>query len=110
MIEPSQVVTALAALAQATRLSIFRLLVVSGVRGMSAGQIAEHLQLPPATLSFHFKTLNHAGLIASRQEGRYIFYVANYIVMNEMLAYLTENCCGGNPDACKPSRLVNGEV
>lgn len=100
MIESSQVVAALAALAQATRLSIFRLLVVSGAQGMAAGQIAERLQLPPATLSFHFKTLSHAGLIESRQEGRYIYYVANFTVMNEMLAYLTENCCAGDAAAC----------
>lgn len=100
MLESTQVVTALAALAQVTRLSIYRLLVVSGTQGMAAGQIAERLQLPPATLSFHFKTLSHAGLIASRQEGRYIFYVANYAVMNEMLAYLTENCCAGDAAAC----------
>lgn len=100
MIEPDQVVTALAALAQTTRLAIYRLLVASGAQGMAAGQIAERLQLPPATLSFHFKTLSHAGLIASRQEGRYIFYVANYTVMNEMLAYLTENCCAGDAAAC----------
>lgn len=100
MIESSQVVTALAALAQTTRLSIYRLLVVSGKQGMAAGQIAEHLQLPPATLSFHFKTLSHAGLIESRQEGRYIYYVANFTVMNDMLAYLTENCCAGDAAAC----------
>lgn len=100
MIESSQVVTALAALAQTTRLSIYRLLVVSGKQGMAAGQIAEHLQLPPATLSFHFKTLSHAGLIESRQEGRYIYYVANFTVMNGMLAYLTENCCAGDAAAC----------
>jgi len=67
---------------------------------MSAGQIAEHLHLPPATLSFHFKTLSHAGLIGSRQEGRYIYYVANFTVMNEMLAYLTENCCAGEAGVC----------
>lgn len=100
MLEPNQVVTALAALAQATRLSIYRLLVASGKQGMAAGQIAERLQLPPAALSFHFKTLCHAGLVTSRQEGRYIFYVANYTVMNEMLAYLTENCCAGDGSSC----------
>jgi DNA-binding transcriptional ArsR family regulator len=100
MMESSLVVSALAALAQATRLSIYRLLVVSGKQGMAAGQIAEHLQLPPATLSFHFKTLSHAGLIESRQEGRYIYYVANFTAMNGMLAYLTENCCAGDAAAC----------
>ncbi|MEQ1916885.1 MAG: metalloregulator ArsR/SmtB family transcription factor [Gallionella sp.] len=100
MLEAPQVVAALAALAQSTRLAIYRLLVVSGSEGLPAGQIAERLQLAPATLSFHFKTLSHAGLIESRQEGRYIFYVANYSVMNEMLAYLTENCCAGAGESC----------
>lgn len=101
MLEAPQVVAALAALAQSTRLAIYRLLVVSGSEGLPAGQIAERLQLAPATLSFHFKTLSHAGLIESRQEGRYIFYVANYSVMNEMLAYLTENCCAGAGESCE---------
>ncbi|MDD4979190.1 MAG: metalloregulator ArsR/SmtB family transcription factor [Gallionella sp.] len=101
MLEATQVVAALAALAQSTRLAIYRLLVVSGSEGLPAGQIAERLQLAPATLSFHFKTLSHAGLIESRQEGRYIFYVANYSVMNEMLAYLTENCCAGAGESCE---------
>lgn len=101
MISADQVVAALAALAQSTRLAIYRLLVVSGSQGLAAGQIAEKLQLPPATLSFHFKTLSHAGLIESRQEGRYIYYVANYSVMNEMLAYLTENCCAGAGESCE---------
>lgn len=102
MKKSAQVVTALSALAQPTRLAIFRLLVVHGQAGMAAGQIAEKLKVSPATLSFHFKTLSHAGLIASRQDGRFIYYAANFAAMNDMLAYLTENCCGGNPDACKP--------
>lgn len=101
MLEAHQVVSALAALAQSTRLAIYRSLVVSGAEGLAAGQIAERLQLAPATLSFHFKTLSHAGLIESRQEGRYIYYRANYTVMNEMLAYLTENCCAGAGASCE---------
>ena len=100
----AQVVKALAALAQPTRLAIFRLLVEAGQAGMAAGQIAEKLTAAPATLSFHFRTLSHAGLIESRQEGRFIFYSANFKAMNSMLDYLTENCCGGNMAACKPSR------
>ena len=96
-----QVVKALAALAQPTRLAIYRLLVEAGQAGMAAGLIAERLSVSPATLSFHFKTLSHAELIASRQEGRFIFYSANFAVMNGMLDYLTENCCGGNIAACK---------
>ena len=96
-----QAVKALAALAQPTRLAIYRLLVEAGQAGMAAGLIAERLSVSPATLSFHFKTLSHAELIGSRQEGRFIFYSANFAVMNGMLDYLTENCCGGNIAACK---------
>ncbi len=105
MMKSAQVVKALAALAQPTRLAIYRLLVVSGPDGVAAGQVAEKLKVAPATLSFHFKTLSHAGLVDSIQEGRFVFYAANFVVMNDMLAYLTENCCAGRPDACKvPSR------
>lgn len=100
----AQVVKALGALAQPTRLAIYRLLVARGPQGMAAGQVADKLKVPPATLSFHFKALSHAGLVESRQESRYIFYAANFAVMNGMVAYLTENCCGGNPDACMPAR------
>jgi DNA-binding transcriptional ArsR family regulator len=96
----TQVVKALSALAQSTRLSVYRLLVVHGPEGMVAGQIAEKLNVSPATLSFHFKTLSHAGLIESRQEGRFIYYAANFAVMNSIVAFLTENCCGGNQAAC----------
>ena len=102
MMKPAQVVKALAALAQPTRLAIYRLLVVSGPEGMAAGQVAEKLKVSPATLSFHFKTLSHAGLAEGRQDGRFIYYTANFKVMNDMLAYLTENCCSGNPEACRP--------
>jgi len=102
MMKPAQVVKALAALAQPTRLAIYRLLVASGPGGMAAGEVAARLKVAPATLSFHFRTLSHAGLLDSRQEGRFIYYAANFTVMNGMVAYLTENCCGGNPEACKP--------
>lgn len=104
MMKPAQVVKALAALAQPTRLAIYRLLVARGPEGMAAGQVAEKLKVSPATLSFHFKTLSHAGLLDSRQEGRFVYYTANFTVMHGMVEYLTENCCGGNPDACKPTR------
>ena len=100
MMKPAQVVKALAALAQPTRLALYRLLVARGPEGMAAGQVAEKLKVSPATMSFHFKTLNHAGLIDSRQEGRFIYYAANFTAMNGMLAYLTENCCGGDQAAC----------
>lgn len=100
-----QVVNALSALAQPTRLAIYRALVARGPEGLAAGEVAVKLKVSPATLSFHFKTLNHAGLIESRQEGRFVFYSANFAVMNGMVAYLTENCCGGDQDACKlPSK------
>jgi ArsR family transcriptional regulator, arsenate/arsenite/antimonite-responsive transcriptional repressor len=102
MMKSAQVVKALSALAQPTRLALYRLLVERGPEGMAAGQVAEKLKVSSATLSFHFRTLSHAGLIDSRQEGRFIYYAANFAVMNGMLAYLTENCCGNNPGACKP--------
>jgi DNA-binding transcriptional ArsR family regulator len=99
-----QVVKALAALAQPTRLAIYRLLVTCGPEGAAAGQVADKLKVAPATLSFHFRTLSHAGLVESRQEGRFIYYSANFAAMNGMVDYLTENCCGGNGEACKLPR------
>ena len=104
MMKQAQVVKALAALAQPTRLAIYRLLVTSGPEGLAAGQIAEKLKTSPATMSFHFKTLSHAGLVESRQDGRFIYYAANFAVMNGMVNYLTENCCGGDEQACKVPR------
>ncbi len=99
--KPAQVVKALAALAQPTRLAIYRLLVSTGPDGLAAGQIAVKLKVSPATLSFHFKTLSHAGLVESRQDGRFVFYAANFTVMHGMVDYLTENCCGSDANACK---------
>ena len=100
-----QVVSALSALAQPTRLAIYRMLVAAGRDGLAAGQIAEKMEAAPASLSFHFKTLNHAGLVESRQDGRFIYYAANFDVMNGLVGYLTENCCGGNSETCKvPSK------
>jgi len=103
MMKPAEVVKALSALAQPTRLALYRLLVARGPEGMAAGEVAEKLKVSPATLSFHFKTLSHAGLVEGKQAGRFVYYAANFTVMNDMLAYLTENCCGGNPEACRPS-------
>ena len=100
-------VKALAALAQETRLSIFRILVQTGEAGLSAGQIAKELSIPNATLSFHLKELTNAGLITARQESRFIYYAANFSAMNELLGYLTENCCSGNP--CGPVRVCCDE-
>lgn len=94
-------VKALTALAQETRLSIFRLLVEAGGSGIAAGEIARHLGVPNATLSFHLKELANADLVRSRQESRFVYYAANFDAMNELLAFLTENCCGGQ--RCGPA-------
>ena len=99
----SQAVAALAALAQESRLAIFRLLVEAGPTGLSVGEIGASVQAAPATLSFHLKELFRAGLVASRQEGRYIFYSANYESMNGLLGFLSENCCARDGTACGPS-------
>ncbi len=93
-------IAALAALAQETRLDIFRILVEAGPDGMPAGQIGEKLGLPSATLSFHLNQLKHAHLVKFRRESRSLIYSAEYPVMNDLLAYLTENCCQGNTAAC----------
>ena len=87
----------LAALAQETRLSVFRLLVQQGPDGLPAGQIAEQLGISPATLSFHLKELTHTGLTQSRQDGRYVIYSANFKAMDDLLSFLTQNCCAGTP-------------
>ena len=94
-------VRSLAALAQDSRLAVFRLLVQAGPEGLAAGEIAERLGIPGSTLSFHMKALNHAGLVESRQESRFVYYSANFEAMNALLAYLSDNCCGGRP--CGPS-------
>lgn len=96
----------LSSIAQEARLEIFRLLVQTGLEGMSAGSIGETLEIPASTLSFHLKELSHAGLINSRQVSRFIYYSANYETMNGLLAYLTENCCAGVND-CGPSSACN---
>ncbi len=94
--EPTAAVTALGALAHATRLEIFRLLVRAGADGLSVGRIAEALAIEAnGRLTFHLKELVGAGLASSRQEGRFVFYSTNYGAMNELLRYLTEDCCGG---------------
>jgi len=99
--ELSGAVGALSALAQESRLSIYRLLVEAGAEGLSAGRIGEALRLPPATLSFHLSHLTRAGLAQSRQEGRFVFYSADFQNMNALVGYLTENCCGGR--SCAPT-------
>ena len=89
------VIDALAALAQETRLDIYRLLVQAGPPGLAAGRIGERLDLPGATLSFHLAQLRHAGLVTQRRESRSLIYAAHYPTMNGLVAYLTENCCRG---------------
>ncbi|MFB9169104.1 ArsR/SmtB family transcription factor [Chromobacterium piscinae] len=103
--ETKNAVTLLAALAQDTRLGIYRLLVQKGPEGLSVGQIGEQLAVANATLSFHLKELSHSGLIRARQEGRFIYYSANYEQMNALLGFLTENCCRG--EACTPASSMS---
>lgn len=104
------VLSALAALAQESRLAVFRLLVQAGPQGMAATKISEHLGVPASSLSFHLKQMAHADLVTSRQESRFVFYAANYNTMNGVLQFLTENCCGGNPCApvCTPACTTTG--
>ncbi len=116
--DASRAVTALAALAQETRLAIFRLLVEHARDGLTPGAIALKLKLAPATLSFHLKELASAGLIEDRRDGRFIWYRPDVAAMNSLLGYLTENCCrasGGAacgtecaPAACTPSKPRTG--
>lgn len=104
---PDAAVRALGALAQEHRLAVFRLLVQAGAAGLPAGALASRLGVPPSSLSFHLAQLANAGLVAQRRESRSIIYTANYAAMNGLMAFLTENCCGGvpcGPDlACPPA-------
>ena len=106
VMDQKHAIAALGALAQETRLELFRLLVTCGPEGMPAGRIGERLSVPPSSLSFHLQQLAHAGLITQRRSSRQLIYSAEYGAMNELLAYLTENCCGrGVPcvPACNPA-------
>lgn len=91
-------VDSLAALAQSARLSVFRRLVRAGPEGMCPSQLQEELALTPSVLSFHLKALRSAGLLSVRQSGRHLFYAADFTAMNDLLAYLSENCCADAPD------------
>jgi len=109
--DTKQAIAALAALAQESRLAVFRALVQAGPQGMAASKIAEVVGAAPSSLSFHLKEMAHAGLIGSRHEGRFVIYSANFSAMNGLIGYLTENCCGGNPCGptcapCAPSTAV----
>jgi len=101
--EKSHAVAALAALAQDNRLDVFRLLVRAGAAGMPAGAVATALKLAPNTLSFHFDRLRQAGLVSCTRDGRSLIYAARYQTMNDLLGYLTENCCVGVAEACAPA-------
>lgn len=90
-------VKALAAIAHESRLAAYRTLMQAGPGGLPAGQLAEIMGIAPSSLSFHLKELVNADLLTSRQEGRFVFYSVKYSSMTSLLAYLTENCCGGNP-------------
>jgi ArsR family transcriptional regulator len=97
-------VATLAALAQDSRLAIFRLLVQNAPTGLTVGLIAEQLELPAPTLSFHLKTLTHAGLVNTVQEGRFVRCHAALARIDSLVAFLTDNCCGGHPEICQPRK------
>lgn len=96
-------IKALAALAQDSRLAIFRLLIEHAPDGLAVGAIGEALGLPSATLSFHLKELAHAGLVSSRQAGRFIFYTPVLDTVNDLVGFLTENCCAATGGVCAPA-------
>lgn len=95
VLDTKTAIKALGALAQDTRLAIFRLLVQRGPDGCSVGEIGQALDLANATLSFHLKELSYSGLVTSRQEGRFVYYAPDIGAMNSLIGFLTENCCHG---------------
>jgi DNA-binding transcriptional ArsR family regulator len=105
--ETIDAVAALAALAQDSRLDVYRLLVRAGPQGLPAGNIASELKLAPNTLSFHFDRLRQAGLVSVRREGRSMIYAARFDTMNGLIGFLTENCCGGAPERCLPAAVCD---
>lgn len=101
-----EAVESLAALAQDSRLSVYRFLVKRGPEGFAVGELADRLKIPGPTLSFHLKALSRAGLVMSRKESRFIYYSANFERMNDLVGYLTENCCSLGSDcstSCAPT-------
>jgi ArsR family transcriptional regulator, arsenate/arsenite/antimonite-responsive transcriptional repressor len=106
-LKANETISALGALAHQTRLEAFRLLVQQGLDGLPAGVIADRLKLAPSSLTFHLQKLAHAGLVTQRRVSRQLFYAANFATMNELVAYLTENCCGGETicgPICRPAK------
>jgi DNA-binding transcriptional ArsR family regulator len=101
-------VRALAALAQDTRLALFRLLVRAGRDGLAAGEIAAQLDVPAPTLSFHLSQLSNAGLVVSLRRGRSILYSADFEAMQAIVDFLTESCCGDRPELCAPAKALRG--
>lgn len=99
-ITEANAVRALSALAQTTRLRVFRVLMTAGKDGLPAGVLAATLDIAPSALSFHLKELTHTGLIDARQDGRFVIYTANFNEMTALIAYLTENCCQGSESSC----------
>lgn len=108
--EKTEALAALAALAQESRLDIYRLLVQAGPGGMPAGHIGEQLGLPSATLAFHLKELKNAGLVGCTRAGRSLIYAAAYPAMNALLSYLTENCCGRPAAGCLPMQPAGADA
>ena len=101
-------VNALDALANETRLGVFRLLVRAGPDGLAAGEIADRLGALQNTMSSHLHKLSRAGLVASRREGRHIIYTANFDALSGLILYLVEDCCGSSAELCKPLVAANG--
>jgi ArsR family transcriptional regulator, arsenate/arsenite/antimonite-responsive transcriptional repressor len=101
--EQTDVVAALAALAQEHRLEAYRLLVQAGHKGLAAGEVATALGMAPNTLSFHLERLRQAGLVTFERHGRSLIYAARFDTMQALLGYLTDNCCGGHPEICRPA-------
>jgi len=108
--KPADAVTSLAALAQESRLAIFRLLVKRGPEGFTPGQLSEKLGVAPATLSFHLKSLHQAGLLDVRREGRFLYYSPNFQHMHELLGFLTDHCCELADDACRSTQCKPASI
>jgi DNA-binding transcriptional ArsR family regulator len=105
--EKTTATTVFESLSSGLRLDVFRLLVKTGTQGMVAGEIATTLDVPPTNLSFHLKALTQAGLLTMEQEGRFLRYRANLVLMLDLIAYLTEECCSGHPEQCADLRVAS---